>query len=260
MAIIMKNYCLICQEFISDLDNHLKNNAGHICSEVQVNSVNPTPGVEFVMNKEFNKKVFALTGLRSDPTQLNFCIECLAKKVKMVRGDIVKEEYFKEYDESTKEYKNLVVWIEREYEDDEDQLPIKRITRIKYPNTDGTIGYEKIKMKYYTEASSIAARQKRLSNRLNQVKAYLAESLQQYLPSGIKAFEDLLLNISNVHLHDVAIMIGESHPYYSFFINNDASVMGLYADGNTDALKLYTNYVELDYFTTEHRNMVLSIL
>jgi hypothetical protein len=260
-TIVNRYYCFMCCEYVTDVDTHLMEHPGHVVCEVFSNSSKPAPAIQFPIYPEGHKSLkFKLTGTRANPGYINFCLECLFKKEIMVKGDIVRQEYYKDFNPATYEYSNQLLYVTYEYTDNEDKLPISRTMRIHYLLEDESVGYIKVKQKYYNSVSSIAVRKMRLTNRLNQVKAYLASTLKTILPNGLKEFEDLLLQIEKITLHDVALMIGDAHPAYNWFINNSSNILTLYQDGNTDGLIIYASYVDLEYFEEEHRVAVLEIL
>jgi len=259
--IISKYYCLYCSQIIEDINEHLLSMKDHVVIEAIVNSSEPTTGVYIPIAKGKSKKlVFKISNSRASPKDIDISHLNYAIKTTMERGDIIKEEYYETYNLENNEYTNLILYIEYEYINDEDQLPISMTKRVNYLLENDEIGEIITSTEYYMRSQSIAKRTERLSNRMNQIKGYLVEKLQERMGNGLKAFEYMLLVVEQMTLNDVANLIGELHPAYSSYVGNNAFIMPLYLSGNTDAMKLCASYIQLEYFTDEYREFILSVL
>lgn len=125
-----------------------------------------------------------------DPTIIDYDILGFHKKRTIVFGELVKVEYFEQYDGNT--YSNLIVEETREYTRDINTgLVQHRNQSSKWYLIDGNIGLIKNTTKYYTLEESIQEGIDRRTNVIAKAKSYVLVNIGQ-LPSF-----DLLTSVKN---------------------------------------------------------------
>jgi hypothetical protein len=103
------------------------------------------------------------------PVNVDYDIIGLHKKRTLVKGELVKVEYFGNYDDVTKNFSNKVIAEDRIYYR-VNQMVSKRVMSIKWFLNDGSVGYEKTTTKYYSTTESMQELDTRRSNIISDLK------------------------------------------------------------------------------------------
>ena len=132
---------------------------------------------------------FRLTGYINDPSHLDYDIFGLFKKRTIYKGELIKVEYYKNYDGVT--YTELVIEETRAYTRDSNDLVMYRTQVSKWYMEDGSVGMEKTFMKYYSPQESIDEGNTRRSNVIADAKLYILSQV------GLANGQDMLVSVAN---------------------------------------------------------------
>lgn len=106
---------------------------------------------------------------KKPPTSLDYDIIGLHKKRTLVKGELVKVEYYGEYNHTTKQYSKLVVSEDRVYYR-VNQMVDRREMVIKWYDNDGTVCMTKNTTKYYSITESMQELDTRRANIIADLK------------------------------------------------------------------------------------------
>ncbi|NJO64324.1 MAG: hypothetical protein HC836_41010 [Richelia sp. RM2_1_2] len=106
---------------------------------------------------------------KKPPINLDYDIIGLHKKRYLVKGELVKVEYYGEYNPVNKQYSKLVVSEDRIYYR-ENQMAHKREMTIKWYLNDGSVGFSKDTLKYYSTTEAMSELDTRRSNIISELK------------------------------------------------------------------------------------------
>lgn len=163
------------------------------------------------------------------PKNIDYNILGLHKKRTIVKGELVKIEYYSEYDGTT--YNDLILIEERSYERDANGIIIKRDMTIKWIFDDDTISADtKHTIKFYSNAEKIDEGIKRRKNIISNLKLIAFGLLGK-----VNAY-DLL----NACVTDMQIYIDGDR---TVLINNIANMNKTYLDGEVQPGLTIRNYI-----------------
>ena len=129
---------------------------------------------------------FNMTGELNDPSEFDYDIRGFHKKRTIVKGELVKIEYYRNYDGTN--YSDLIVEETRQYTRDTNLLVQYRTQVSKWFLEDGiTMGLEKTFIKYYSMNEAIAEGLTRRGNMLSDAKLYILYSV------GLANGQDLMI-------------------------------------------------------------------
>jgi len=103
------------------------------------------------------------------PTDVDYDILGLFKKRTIVKGELTKVEYYGEYNSTGQTYSRLVVSEDRVYKRI-NQMANRREMKIKWYLSDGSVGYEKDTLKYYSNTEAMVELDTRRSNIISELK------------------------------------------------------------------------------------------
>ncbi len=136
-------------------------------------------------------KLFKLTNSNQDPTNIDYDVYGLHKKLTIIFGELRVVEYYRNYNPTTRVYSDLVVKEFRDYFRDINGLVQYRNQLSEWYLNDGTIGATKSTVKYYSLTQSIQEGLERRGNIISQTKAFTLASIGQ-----LYSF-DLLTSVKN---------------------------------------------------------------
>lgn len=103
------------------------------------------------------------------PVDVDYDILSLHKKRTIVKGELIKVEYFGSYDYSTKIYSNKIISEDRIYYKI-NQLLNRREMTIKWYLSNGAVGFQKQTIKYYSNQEAMAELDTRRANVISELK------------------------------------------------------------------------------------------
>ena len=118
---------------------------------------------------------FKITGESSDPSQLDYDIMGYHKKRTIIKGELTKVEYYKNFDGVN--YSDLIVEETRQYTRNEIGLALYRTQNSKWYLENNTVGLEKTFIKYYTMNEMLSETMTRSTNIINEAKIYLLNNI-----------------------------------------------------------------------------------
>lgn len=171
---------------------------------------------------------YKLTDSITSPADINYDILGLHKKRTILYGELIKVEYFKNYNGT--DYSDLILEENRIYTRDVNGLVQTRDLNIKWYLTNNTVGFEKNTIKYYTTQEAIQEGLDRRGNVIADTKSYtLSQIGQMYsfdLLSGVKTEIELFMDGYTQPLRNA--IINSTKPYLTQTIK----------DGIIDKLRL----------------------
>lgn len=186
---------------------------------------------------ELYSQNFRITGEPTDPSFLNYDIRSLHKERTIIKGELVRVDYFKDVDPATKEYSNLILSERRIYHRDGIGIIIYREMYTDYYFEDGTVGLTKThNNKYYSEDEAIREGQNRRKNMMSFAKIKLLAMLK--------------------------IWYGEpTNQYYAFdLLNSVLTEIKVFEEGNPGPLKAAIQNSTKAYMTAEIKAEVITEL
>lgn len=118
-----------------------------------------------------DEKYFKVSDSTESPEDINYDILGLHKKLIFDKGELLKVEYYKNYDGTT--YSDLAVTEDRIYTRAVSTLLVSRNMIIKWYLTNNTVGYTKETVKYYNASQAYNEGKTRRSNVINDASMYL---------------------------------------------------------------------------------------
>ena len=141
---------------------------------------------------------FMMTGDSNDCRNENFHLYGLHKRETFdSKGDIIRVEYFKDYDPVTPEFSNLAVDETRTYTRDANTgLPVSKATNIDWYDDQGNIQAQKLSVtKYYSPENGFVLNKKSRKSLIDKASMYLYSALIAADPltaeANVEDFEDL---------------------------------------------------------------------
>jgi len=139
------------------------------------------------------------------PYNLDYDVVGLHKRQFFVKGELLKVEYYGEYDSNTQTYSRLCIVENRVYNRQNGFL-FNRAMQIDWYKSDGTVGATKNTLKYYNTFDAIIAGNNRRDNIINEIKIVVVGLIQMTQQISLDAAQaigkDFLTAISsNVTLY-----------------------------------------------------------
>jgi len=148
------------------------------------------------IKSEYVNLQYKINDTVTDPSNINYDILGFHKKRTITFGELIKVEYFRNYDGIT--YSDLILEEFREYKRDADGLVQNRNLTIKWFLTDDTVGGIKNTIKYYSPQESIDEGISRRGNVISDTKSYTLEQIGRLysfdLLSSVKLEIDLFMD------------------------------------------------------------------
>lgn len=177
---------------------------------------------------------YKITGDTTDPRNMDYDIMGFHKKRTIVKGELVKVEYFKEYDGTT--YSNLVVEETRTFNRDSIGIIQTRDILIKWFLEDDSVGCTKSWTKYYNADEAIQEGIDRRNNMISVAKTTLLRELA--LVHGVP--------LNQQYSFDLLLTIGTEMKYF--------------AEGYTQPLRDAINNSTKPYLTPSIKTLVVNEL
>lgn len=173
---------------IAYADEDRQNNLKIIFNE-ELDSIKKS-NLDFIINSHIadsNYKIFKVNNSNKSPEFIDYEILGFHKKKTIVFGELIKVEYYKEFDGIN--YSDLVVEENRQYIRDNNGLVTSRIKECKWYYMNGQVGLSKISTKFYTLEEAIEEGIQRRSNIISCMKAYILSEIG--LENFLKLIEEL---------------------------------------------------------------------
>ncbi len=144
------------------------------------------------------KPKFKLNNSYNSPENINFDILKFYKNYIVIKGELKFVEYYKEYNNETNQYSDLVVKIFNTYNRNPIGIILNRESIIEFYLEDETVGTKKAWTKYYPDDQAIEEGIKRRKNLIAQAKVVLLRELKAIHgePTNQQYGFDLLLSVS----------------------------------------------------------------
>jgi hypothetical protein len=133
---------------------------------------------------------YKLTNSQENPIHLDYDIYGLHKDRFIIKGELTLVNYYKNYDEISKEYSDLILREHRKYLRDDNGMVKYRVQTTEWIMEDESIGLSNSTIKYYTQKEAIQEGIDRRTNLIDDAKVYCINSL------GLNYSFDLLNSVA----------------------------------------------------------------
>ena len=148
--------------------------------------------------KSLDLSNFKLTGIYEDPSSVNFDIQGLHKKRTVIKGELRRIDYYKEFVYSSNTYNDLYLTEYRDYTRDAIGIVQYRTMTVEWYREDETIGLVKeYPLKFYSQEEAIQEGIDRRNNMIAFAKTTLLNGLKDIYgePTNQTYAFDLLLSV-----------------------------------------------------------------